>query len=240
MTRTWFAVAAAGASLLAAGGRAQAQGAGGAGSDPSMQGQALPSQMSQMSDEPKKHLSEIDVYLQNAINNVKVLYETTQLRPGSLDVTIAKEGVGNTDKAISGALMHIAHIKALPEAKAQDMNKLNQLQRSFTEARSTLYKLRSAARSDSRPQIQSFASQLYAQLRLAEDSFSSIAREQRVVRVDQISVPERVPVGGSSGSGSPSDSQFQPPSSPGSPAQPPMQPPSPPSESESGSTGKQY
>jgi hypothetical protein len=147
-------------------------------------------------DEPKKHLGEMDVYLKDAINNVKVVYETTQLEPGKLDATIEREGLTNIDKAISGAMTHVSHIKSMPEAHVIDMASLDLVQKDLTQAKSMLTQLRTAVKNDNREQVAMLSSQLYARLKDADDAFSTLADKQNFTRVDKIMVPERQPVGG--------------------------------------------
>ncbi len=154
-------------------------------------------------DESKKHLSEIDVYLRDALNNTKVLYSTTQFTPGKLDTTIEREDVGNIDRSISSALTHVSHLKSMPEARVPDTAKLDALQRDLTQARSVAAQLRTAVRSDARDQIATLSGQLYAKLKAADDDFGAIADRVNLVRVDRISIPERQPVGGHEGAGTP-------------------------------------
>jgi hypothetical protein len=162
-----------------------------------------------MMDEPKKHLSEVDLYLRDAINNAKVLYETTQMQPGKLDATIQREDLSNIEKALSGAQTHLQHVKSMPEAKVQDADKVSDQQRRITEAKSMVVRLRTAVRSDNKSQIQTMTSQLYASLKSADDTFGQIAEKQNLTRVDKIDVPEKQPVGGRTDENTPSPSPSQ-------------------------------
>jgi hypothetical protein len=153
--------------------------------------------------EPAKHLLEVDAYLKDAMQNTKLLYQSTQVKPGKLDATIQREDIGNVEKALSSALTHISHVKSLPEAKISDTERLNQLQRDVTRAKTLAGQVRKNIGTSDRAQLSTLSSQLYAQLRAADDTFGNIADEMRITRVDRISVPERQPVGG--GRSSPSD-----------------------------------
>jgi hypothetical protein len=150
------------------------------------------------SDEPKKHLSEVDIYLRDALDNVKVVYNTTQLQPGTLDKTIIKESVGNIDKALTGAITHLGHIKALPEAHVADMAKVDALQKTLDEAKQTDAQLKAAARATTidNARVSQLASRLYGQLKTADEDFSAIAEQQNMTRVEKMTMPERQPVRG--------------------------------------------
>lgn len=178
-------------------------------------------------DEPKKHLGEIDVYLKDALNNTKVLYATTQLQPGKLDPTIQREDLGNIDRAITGAMTHVSHVKSMPEARVVDMAKIDSLQKNLTRARALVGQLRTAVRSDEKDQISSLTSQLYARLREADDDFGTVADKQDLTRVDRIMVPEKQPVGGQEeGAPPPSGAIGQPPpAEKANPSGKPEQPP---------------
>src|SRR5262249_9512527 len=127
---------------------------------------------SAMADEPKKHLSEIDVYLRDAINNTKVMYNDSQMRPGKLDQVIEKENLTNIDKALSSALTHVQHIKSMPEAHVADMAKIDQLQHDLTQARGMVPEVRAAMKD--KDLFSSLSSQLYTKLKDADDTFSAI------------------------------------------------------------------
>ncbi len=160
-------------------------------------------------DESKKHVSEIDLYLRDAMNNTKVLYTTTQLTPGKLDATIEREDLGNIDRAISSALTHVSHVKSMPEARVSDTAKVDSLQKNLTQARNLLGQIRTAVKSDSRDQVASLSSQLYARLKDADDDLSSIADKINLTRVDRITIPERQPVGGHEDTGATPQQQPQ-------------------------------
>jgi len=160
------------------------------------QGQANSGQAGNV--EPQKHLAEVDLYLKDAMNNSKVLWQTSQLQPGHLDSVIAKEGVANIDKDITSALTHISHVKSLPEAQISDTRSLSQLQSDLGKAKTLVGQLRGVVGGGDRSRISSLSSQLFGQLRSADDSFGRIAGEVNLTRVDRITVPEKQPVSGSS------------------------------------------
>jgi hypothetical protein len=154
-----------------------------------------PSSMkSGMADEPKKHLSEVDLYLRDAINNTKVMYNDTQMRPGKLDSVIEKENLTNLDKSLSSALTHVQHIKSMPEAHVADMGKIDQLSHDLTQARGMIPELRAAMHE--KDLFASLSSQLYTKLKDADDTFNAICDKQGLTRVDKLSVPEKQPVKG--------------------------------------------
>lgn len=146
--------------------------------------------------EPNKHLLEIDAYLTSAMDNTKLLYQSSQLPPGKLDAAIAKEDLGNVERAINSALTHTSHLKSLPEARIKDTAKLEQLRSDLTRARNLVGQLRTAVNAGDRAQVASLSSQLYAGLRSADETFGQIADQQHLVRLERITVPERQPVGG--------------------------------------------
>jgi hypothetical protein len=179
---------------------------------PSGQVKATPSMSSDLglADEPKKHLSEIDVYLRDAMDHTKVLYETTRLVPGSLDATIQKEALANIDQALAGALSHLGHVRSRPEARVPDPQRVTELQRTLAECRSLVGKARAAVRSDTPMLIQSLSSQLFARLRQADEGFGVIAERANLTRVDAIRVPEREPVRGTLPPGTTDDEELNP------------------------------
>ena len=146
-------------------------------------------------DEPKKYLSAVDLYLENAMNNVKVLYESTQMKPGRADQVIQGEAIGNIDRALGQALNHFQRVKAMP-GSITNMDKADDFQRNLYQARSVVPQLRSAVKSDSRSQIQTLSSQLFTSLKNANDAFGDIADKQKFTRIKDIDVPERQPVRG--------------------------------------------
>ncbi len=164
------------------------------GGDTGDQHQMMKMQGGSKADEPKKHLGEIDIYLRDAINNTKVLYNVTQMQPGKLDATIQKEGINNLDKAITGALTHVQHIKTLPEAKVQDTAKLDALQTDLNQVKQMVPQLRSSMKD--RDMFASLTSQVFTRLKDADDNFSTIADKQNLTRVEKLSVPEKQPVKG--------------------------------------------
>jgi hypothetical protein len=148
-------------------------------------------------DEPKKHLAEVDAYLRDAIDNTKVLYQTTQMQPGKLDTTIQRESLNNVDKALTGMMAHVGHMKSLPEARVADMAKLDDFQRDITQARGIVGQLRAAAaKPEAREQTVSLTEQLYTVLHDADNDFNAIAEKQEFTRLDRVTVPEKQPVGG--------------------------------------------
>lgn len=146
-------------------------------------------------DEPKKYLSVVDLYLENAMNNVKVLYESTQMKPGRADDVIQREAIGNIDRALGQALNHFQRVKSMPGA-ITNMDKADDFQRNLYQARAVVPQLRSAVKSDTHTQIQLLSSQLFTSLKNANDAFGDIADKQKFTRIKDIDVPERQPVRG--------------------------------------------
>jgi hypothetical protein len=183
---------------LAAGGGAYAQGSPGEPGAGGAQGQtgAEVAPGAKSTTEANKHLGEIDVYLKDAENNTKALYQTAQASPGRLDTTLEKEALNNIDKAISSALTHVQHVKSLPEAKVSDTQRLDRLQRDLERAKTIASQLRHQIAAGDRAAVSAQASSLFAQLRAADDGFGQIADEQNLVRLDRVTMPERQPVGG--------------------------------------------
>ncbi|HEX2570409.1 MAG TPA: hypothetical protein VH877_12700 [Polyangia bacterium] len=146
-------------------------------------------------DEPKKYLSAVDLYLENAMNDVKVIYESTQMKAGRADEVIQREAIGDIDRALGQALNHFQRVKAMPGA-ITNLDKADDFQRNLYQARSVVPQLRSAVKSDSRSQIQLLSSQLFTSLKNAGDAFGDIADKQKFTRIKDIDVPERQPVRG--------------------------------------------
>lgn len=146
-------------------------------------------------DEPKKYLSVVDLYLENAMNNVKVLYESTQMKPGRADDVIQREAIGNIDRALGQALNHFQQVKSM-SGVITNMDKADDFQRNLYQARAVVPQLRSAVKSDTRAQIQTLSSQLFTSLKNAGDAFDDIADKQKFTRIKDIDVPERQPVRG--------------------------------------------
>ena len=147
--------------------------------------------------EVKKQLTEIDVDLKDAINRTKVLYEGGKLEPGRFDEAIRTEGLGNIDRAVSGALSRIGQLRSLPDARMTDTRTLSRLERDLGRARGIVAELRASQAASDRVQLQQQSSRLFSVLRSADDDFSRLAEETSLTRVDQVSVPERQPVSGS-------------------------------------------
>ncbi len=147
--------------------------------------------------EAKKHLAEVDLYLRNAINNTKLLYQTAQLQPGKLDTTIQKEDLGNVEKSLGSALTHVSHLQTLASARIAQPAQLDLLKSDLTRARTMATRLRGQLGTADRAEVGNLSSQLYTQLRAADDAFAQIAQSENLVRLDGINVPEREPVGGS-------------------------------------------
>lgn len=146
--------------------------------------------------ESQKHLSEVDLYLKAAMNTTKVLFGGTKLQPGKLDTVIRKEDVASIDKSIESALTHISHVKSLPEARISDTRSLDELQGDLKQARITVMQLRKNIGTADNSEISSMSSQLFAQLKAADEDFDKLASQVKLTRVDQITVPEKQPVGG--------------------------------------------
>lgn len=152
--------------------------------------------------EPNKHLSEVDLYLKDAMNNTKALYQTTQLPTGKFDTAIQKESLGNIDKAITGALTHIGHVKSLPQARVSDMKDVASLQSDLNQAKTIVAQLRkNVSPSADKTMISSQTAQLYGVLKAADDDFGKIADQTNLTRIDRINVPEKQPVGGTAAPG---------------------------------------
>ncbi len=152
--------------------------------------------MSSKWDETKKHLTEVDAYIQDALNNAKVLYSMSQIPMGKMDQTIQRENINNLEKAISSALIHVGHFKSSADPKMVEMDKVDDLHRFLTDSRNVLPQLRSAMKSSDRQQLGSVTSQLFAKLKEADERYGNIAEKQNVARLDKISVPEKQPVRG--------------------------------------------
>jgi len=146
-------------------------------------------------DEPKKYLSVVDLHLENAMNNVKVLYESTQMKPGRADEVIQREAIGSLDRSLGQALNNFQQVKSMPGVIG-NMDKADDFQRNLYQARSLVPQLRTAVKSDSRAQIQSLSAQLFTSLKNAGDAFGDIADKQKFTRIKDIDVPERQPVRG--------------------------------------------
>jgi hypothetical protein len=200
-----MAVATGGVLAVAVGARAQMNPSGAGGMDEpqqrpmQMQGEQMndPGAMKgSRADEPKKHLGEIDVYLKDAQNNVRILYQDAALAPGNLDAVIDKEGLSNLDRAITNAEKHVQHLKTVPEARLKDAKQLDAFERSLGDVRTQLTQLRNAVRANDRTKIRDAAATTFTTLQRADDAFGKIADTQGLTRVDRIQPSERQPVRG--------------------------------------------
>jgi hypothetical protein len=149
-------------------------------------------------DEAKKHLSEIDVYLRDAENATRAMYQSSELTSGSLDTTIQKENLSNIERALTNAEKHIQHLKTLPEARVKDPSELDALSRNLADARAQLSPLKEAVRSADRTKIRDASAMMFTQLKRADDSFGQLADTQGLTRIDRIEPMERQPVRGGS------------------------------------------
>jgi hypothetical protein len=205
----WMAVATGGLLAVGVGARAQTHPSGaGTMDEPQpqrpmhMQGQteqpmADPGAMKESkADEAKKHLGEVDVYLKDAENNVRILYQSSELSPGNLDSVIQKESLSNLDRSITAADKHVQHLKTLPEARVKDPNQLAMFDRSLGDVKTHLTALRTAVRSNDRAKIRDAAATTFTLLTHADDAFAKIADTEGFTRVERIQPLERQPVRG--------------------------------------------
>lgn len=169
------------------------------GNQPGMQGQPMGEMGqpgTQANVEGQKHLAEVELYLTDAMNGSKVLYQTSQMPSGKLDTSIAREDLGNVQRSIDSALNHVNHLKTLPEAKLSNTRDLDAVATNLKAAEKTAGKLRGVNITTNRGQFASLSSQLYGSLQQADQSFDHLAQSQRFTRLDQVQVPVQQPVGG--------------------------------------------
>ena len=147
-------------------------------------------------DEVKKHLSEIDLYVSQAENNARLLFQVSDLQPGNMDPVIIREDVQNIEQSLSQAERHLDHVRQLPNANIRNLPRLDQLQTDLAQARSQLSSVRGTLANADRAMLRDTSQRLFRTLRRADDDFSSIASQVGLVRVEQIPVTERQPVRG--------------------------------------------
>ncbi|HZS37307.1 MAG TPA: hypothetical protein VFF06_10785 [Polyangia bacterium] len=187
--RAWMVVVAAcGGLLLPLSARAQ-------GEQPPFGG-AMTQTPQQRTDEAKKHLGEIDVYLRDAENNARQLYQMSALQSGYMDPLIVREDVANLDRALANADKHLSHVRTLPNARIGDPGRLDSLQRTLSQSRAQLQNLRTLPSDVDRGQLRDAATNLILALRRADRDFAVIATAVGLPRVDQVDVSEKHPVRG--------------------------------------------
>lgn len=148
------------------------------------------------SDEPKKHLAEIDGYIADARDHVRVLYSTTELPAGRSDAPILKEEVANLERAITNADRHLTILRGMEEVKISDMGKIAELGRNLGEARGQLTSLKSAAKLEDRVQLRMGSAQIWATLKKADSTFDALASMTDYRRLNKVEPSEKQPVRG--------------------------------------------
>jgi hypothetical protein len=143
----------------------------------------------------RKELGEVDLYLKDALNNARLLFQITDRSQGPLSGAHAREQVVNIDRALANIDKHVAQLRSQP--RAFDATKIDLVSRDLDQARSQLATLKSLIQTR-RQNIHEAAAELARTLERADDDFGQLASSGGIGRVDQIRVTTvKQPVRGS-------------------------------------------
>jgi hypothetical protein len=168
----------------------------------------------QHADEPKKHLTAVELYIRSAVDNSKALYEAAQLPQGPTDRALFKEVTGNINRDIAKAQQHIAAFRKFalqgttssPEQRATEPGmRLKMPGAAQARPEDVLVHLKQAHTATSRlssslgrdrAQVRGEAAKVYTHLAAASDALRDLLRAYDVTALDRVSPPERMPVKG--------------------------------------------
>lgn len=154
----------------------------------------------QNADEPKKHLTAIELYTKSALDNAKLLYQAAELPQGPADKTFFKEAQQNITRDIQKADQHLTQFTNVakanaPQGKTDVMTKRDDLMQHLKDARMAAGKLSSSMGKD-RAALRDQAAQVYTALNQANDSLRDIEDAYNVQSLDKIMPGEKAPVKG--------------------------------------------
>ena len=154
----------------------------------------------QNADEPKKHLTAIELYTKSALDNAKLLYQAAELPQGPMDRTIFKEAQQNISRDLQKADQHLTQFKSVakanaPQGKADVMTKRDDLMQHLKDARTANGKLTTSMGKD-RASLRDQAAQVFTALNQANDSLKDIEDAYNVQSLDKIMPGEKAPVRG--------------------------------------------
>jgi hypothetical protein len=152
----------------------------------------------QNADEPKKHLTAIELYTKSALDNAKLLYQAAELPQGPNDKTLFKEAQQNITRDIQKADQHLSSFKNVakapaPQGKTDVMTKRDDLMQHLKDARTAAAKLSSTK---DRAALRDQAAQVFTALNQANDSLKDIEDAYNVQSLDKIMPGEKAPVRG--------------------------------------------
>src|SRR5215831_17168922 len=137
-----------------------------------------PTEPMQNADEPKKHLTAVELYTKSALDNSKLLYQAAELPQGPMDKSIFKEAQQNISRDLQKADQHLSQFKSMakanaPKGKEDVMTKRDDLVQHLKDARAANAKLGAALAKD-RSTLRDAAAQVYTALIQANDSLKDI------------------------------------------------------------------
>jgi hypothetical protein len=157
--------------------------------------QQQPPQFQQQQPGIKKHLGEVDLYVKDALNNARLLYQASdQSQSGTIDPMITREQVANIDRSLANADKHLQQLRSMP-SRSFNLSKIEMLSRDLSQARTQLGTIRGGVNNDT-SRLHDTSMQLAQTLQRADDDFGQIASSIGLVRVDQIHVTVKQPVRG--------------------------------------------
>jgi len=154
----------------------------------------------QNADEPKKHLTAVELYTKSALDNAKLLYQAAELPQGPMDKSIFKEAQQNISRDIQKADQHLSQFKTMakapaPQGKQDVMAKRDDLVKGLKEAKAANAKLGLALTKD-RAALRDAAAQVFTALNQANDSLKDIEDAYNVQQLDKVMPSEKAPVRG--------------------------------------------
>jgi hypothetical protein len=142
-------------------------------------------------------LTQIDLHLRGALDDARVLWEQVQLGTARRDLGPVREDLGDLDRSLAAAHAHLDALRARPNGTPPSTERLDEVAGALGRAQALASRLQRSLRAGApATQLSSQVVELYGALRSADDAFAPVAAEQRLVRVDRIAVPERLPVSG--------------------------------------------
>jgi hypothetical protein len=166
-----------------------------------------------------KYLLATELYLRNASNNAKAIYQAAQAPEGKMDAELFRDDARNIASSLRMAEQQVMHTQALPASEVPTTvnARFDALKSRLRRARDDEKALEAALTKQDRQTIQKTAGAVYGSVQAALDTYGDIASAMNVQRLDSITVPEKQPVGGGSAetpAGTDDSSSTAPPSSP--------------------------
>jgi hypothetical protein len=154
----------------------------------------------QNADEPKKHLTAVELYTKSALDNAKLLYQAAELPQGPMDKSIFKEAQQNISRDLQKADQHLTQFKSMAKATAPQSQmdvtaKRDDLVKELKDAKVANAKLGTALTKD-RAAVRDAAAQVFTALNQANDSLKDIEDAYNVQQLDKVMPNEKAPVRG--------------------------------------------